>query len=210
MALVDDARPFVAGKNVLSVVLVEARVELRDELVDDGLVHQEIVRRYAGLAGVDAFAPGNALGCTRDVRGSVHDAGAFAAQLKRDGREVFRGGGHDGVADSRASREADVVPARLQQPVVHGAGSREGADERRVEQLGQHFAEQRARRTRGARRLERHAVAGGKRVHQRHERKLQGVVPRAEHQDYAVGARIDLRPRTEMRDGRGHAPRARP
>lgn len=89
MATADHMRPFVACEDVGAVVLMEARVQLRDEVVDDILVNKEVVGRHAGLTAVDAFAPGNALRRSLDVGLHVDDARAFPLELQHDGREMF-------------------------------------------------------------------------------------------------------------------------
>lgn len=49
VALRDHVRPLLARQDVLPVVLMEARVELRHEIVHDVLVHEEVVGRHARL-----------------------------------------------------------------------------------------------------------------------------------------------------------------
>ena len=129
MALRYHVRPFVAREDVLAVILVEARVQLPNEVVGHALVHEEVVGRDARLPAVDALAPGHALRCALHVRRFVHDAGTLAAQLQHHGREVLRRRLHDGMAHVRAAGEEYLVPAHLQQPVVHRAGAGEAADE---------------------------------------------------------------------------------
>lgn len=129
VALADHVRPFVAREDVLAVILVEARVQLPHEVVRHALVHEKVVGRDARLPAVDALAPGHALRCALHVRRFVHDAGTLAAQLQHHGREVLRRRLHDGMAHVRAAGEEYLVPAHLQQPVVHRAGAGEAADE---------------------------------------------------------------------------------
>ena len=117
---------------------------------------------------------------------------------------------HDGVADVGAAGEEDLIPAHLQKPVVHLTETGEAAYELGREDLGDHVDEQGAGGLRRARGLERHAVAGRDGVDHGHERQLQRVVPRREHQHHAQRAGVDLRRGVEVHERRGDAFGARP
>ena len=61
--------------------------------------HQRIIRRDAGLAGIEQFAVGDALGGLVEIGGAVDDRGRFAAELERDRRQIAPGGFRDQTAD---------------------------------------------------------------------------------------------------------------
>ena len=65
------------------------------EILHRGFRHQRIVRRDAGLAGIEQFAVGDALGGLVEIGGAVDDRGRFAAEFQRDRRQIASGGFRD-------------------------------------------------------------------------------------------------------------------
>ena len=117
--LVDHVRVVGAGQHVLAVVLVNPPLQFFHELVGHILVHKRVVGPHAGLARVQALAPGDALGGATDVGIGGDEHGALAAELQGDACQVLGRGRHDFLADARAAGEHDLVEFHLQQPVVH-------------------------------------------------------------------------------------------
>jgi len=130
-------------------------------------VAEDIVGSDAGLAGVGALAPHHALGRQVEVpHGLVDDGGTLAAQLQGHRREELRGSLHDDLADARAAREEDLVPAQLEQVGgdTHAAG--DDLDAVAVDVAGQLLEEHLLDGGGHLAGLDQHAVARGDGAHQ--------------------------------------------
>ena len=84
-------------------------------------MEEKVIRSDAGLAGIEAFAPGDAPGGQRQVGVPVHDAGTLAAEFQHHGRQVPGLGLHGDAAQGRTARQEDQVIAVLEQFPVHDA-----------------------------------------------------------------------------------------
>ena len=141
-------------------------------------MEQQVVGGDAGLPRIEGLAPCDAARGGLHVGASVHDAGAFAAQLQYDGREVPRRGGHDDPPQLGAAREEDEVPAPVQQQRIDVAVALDDGDVALVVD----FADHRAERRRDVRRVGRGFQYGGAARRdgsdERVEQQLHGIVPR--------------------------------
>ncbi|MNI54006.1 hypothetical protein D3C73_1088690 [compost metagenome] len=82
-------------------------------------VHQQIVRRNAGLPGVDQLAPDNPLRGGLQISAFVDNDRAFAAQLQGDGNQLLRCGFHHDLADRHAAGEKNIIKLRVNQQTGH-------------------------------------------------------------------------------------------
>ena len=82
-----------------------------DERGLDRFLDQQIVRLHAGLPGVQDLAERDAPRGQLHIGGFIHDDGAFAAKLQRDGREIFGRSLHHDLADGDAAGEENGVKA---------------------------------------------------------------------------------------------------
>ena len=154
-------------------------------------VHQHVVRRDAGLPGIEKLAPDNALGGDLEVRVGRDDAGALAAKLERHGCQVLCGGLHHDAPDARTASEENAVEALGKQ---RGRSIRTARDER--DRIAVHvLRHQRGERLGCVRcqfaRLEHGAITRRKRTDQRREQKLHRIVPRRDDQGDAEWLRQD-------------------
>ena len=207
---VDHSGPPVAGQRVAAVIPVEAGAELRDELIDHVLVNEQVVGRDAGLPAVYALSPGDALSRPAHMRALIDDAGALPSQLEHHRRQLVRRGSHHRTTHGRASREEHEVPPLVEQPFVHARRAGKCADVPRRKRLAEQLDEQLACRARGSGGFDGDAVARRDGVDERHERKLERVVPRTQHENHAVWRGKHFRAGREMGDGSRNAARTRP
>ena len=133
------------------------------EILHLGFRHQRIIRRDAGLAGIEQLAIGDALGGLAEIGGAVDDRGRFAAEFERDRREVASGGFRDQAADPGRAREDQMIERQRREgacDVVVDAGDEHLGG---VEFGRDHFLQQRGEPRHQLARLDHHAVAGGER-----------------------------------------------
>jgi hypothetical protein len=60
-------------------------LEPAGEILHGCFRHQRIIRRDAGLAGIEQFSVGDALGGLVEIGGAVDDRGRFATEFERAG-----------------------------------------------------------------------------------------------------------------------------
>ena len=173
-----------------------------DERGLDRFLDQQIVRLHAGLPGVQDLAERDAPRGKRHIGGFIHDDGAFAAKLQRDGREIFGRSLHHDLADGDAAGEENGVEALRQQRAVFRASALDSGDIAWVKRLGDELRDGRAGRGGISRRLYDGAVAAGDRAHQRRQAELDGVVPRRDDQRDAIRLRRDKAFGRELRQRR--------
>ena len=154
-----------------------------------------MVGRDAGLSGVEAFAPGDALG-RRIERGVGGDDGrTFAPQFQADGGQMRRGRRRDDAAHAGAARvknKVETLPQQGRGRIFGMAVDAVGAafDQGHVGGVEHGFDQdaQRLRRGRsGGRGLEHGAVSGGHGRRQRQQGQLDRIVPGREDQGHAQG-----------------------
>ena len=171
-------------------VRVQAR-ELLFEGLHKGVLYvfmeEEVVRRNAGLAAVEALSPGNAAGGKGKVGFTIHYAGALAAKLQHHWREVFRLGFHCYPAKGGAAGEEHKVVAMLEefpvdQPVTlhhRNVFLREGVGNHGLKGFG-HIGNVR-------RGLQDGRAPGRNCAHKRVKEKLHGIVPGAHDEGASKG-----------------------
>ena len=148
---------------------------------------QHIVRRNAGLAGIEQLAVGNLDGGLAQVARRINNARRFAAQLQRGRRQV--GGcclGHLAAHCGRAGKK-QVVKRQTGKFGSDSAIALHHAQFVRHEGLADQRGQQGRRLRRQLAGLEHHAVAGGQRRNDRAERQLHRIVPRRNHAHDAQG-----------------------
>ena len=101
---VDDAAVVRAFLRVVAVELAHRPLQRLPPSGANAAIHEDEIRRDAGLAGVHELAPGDPP--RRDVQRRVgaNQARAFAAEFERDRREVPGGGRHHGPAHAACCR----------------------------------------------------------------------------------------------------------
>ena len=182
--------------------------------VDEAVVHlfvdEHVVGRDAGLAAIEVLAEHDASGRELDIGVGGHDAGALAAELERDGRQMRRRFLHDELSDRRAAGEEDVVETLLEQGGVFGAPALDDERVAGVEGLGHDVGHDLAGGGGVGARLHQAAVARRDRADQRLHREHEGVVPRRHDQHDAVGLGHGEACRGEVRQVGAHAFRLGP
>jgi len=173
-----------------------------DERGLDRFLDQQIVRLHAGLPGVQDLAERDAPRGELHIGGFVHDDGALAAELQRDGREIFGRSLHHDLADGDAAGEENGVEALRQQRAVFRASALDSGDIAWVKRLGDELRDGRAGRGGISRRLYDGTVAAGDRAHQRRQAELNGIIPRRDDQRNAIRLRRDKAFRVELRQRR--------
>ena len=127
---------------------------------------EHIIRRHAGLPGVEPLAPGDTPGCQGKIRVRRQDTGAFPTQLQHHRRQVTGRGGHDRLTHRHRSGKEDHIKGLLKQRLgflpaalqARHSGRRHIFDHR-LQGLGH--------RRRILRGLDQRRIAGGQRPHQR-------------------------------------------
>ena len=94
-----------------------------DEGLFEVLLHQYIVRRDAGLSGVDGLAPGYTPRRNRHIGMGIYNTRTLTAQLQHHRREVFSGRFHHHLTYSRAAGKKDEVEPLTQQDFVGGTAT---------------------------------------------------------------------------------------
>ena len=160
-----------------------------DERSLDRPLDQQIVRLHAGLPGIQDLAERDAPRGELHIGGFVHDDGALAAELERDGREVLCRSLHHDLSDGDAAGEENGVKALRQQRAVFRAPALDGGNIARVKITRDELRDGRARRGGVGRRLYDGAVAAGDRADQRRQAELDGVIPGRDNQRNAIRLR---------------------
>ena len=135
MLAVDHLAVGEVAQRILAIHGANATFEGLEQLVVHALVHQQIIGRHTGLTHIEPLAKSDTTRCHLDVCRGVHDAGAFAAQLQRNRREVSTRLLHHKLAHVYASGKEDLVPMLLQQGRILGTTALDYAYQTRVERL---------------------------------------------------------------------------
>ena len=93
----------------LVVMFRNDRIHLRHKRVLDRFVDVDVVRRNAGLSGIDELPKRNASGGKGQVGGFIDDGGTFPAQLQGDWGQVLTGRSINGFSNAGAAGKEDVV-----------------------------------------------------------------------------------------------------
>lgn len=175
---------------------LELAVERGDELVLYRFVYQQIIRRDAGLPGIQALAPCDAPCGDIDFGVAIDDARAFAAEFEYDGSQMPGCGGHDGASERRTAGEEYDVVAAVEQSGVHVAIALDCCDILLVERVGNHLLDDGRDVRLVGRRFEYGGTACRNRTDERIEQQLHGIVPRSDDErgaerlaDYAAARR---------------------
>ena len=147
------------------------------EGVLDVLVQEQVVRGNAGLAAVEALAPGDTPGGNGQVRLLVHDTRALAAEFQDHGRQVLRLGLHGNLPEGRAAGQEHKVIAVLEQFRVHRAVSLDHGHEILFEGIFHEFFQYLGHRGNIGRRLQNGRTARRDGAHERVQQQLDRVVP---------------------------------
>ena len=153
---------------------------------------QHVIRRDAGLPGVEQLAVGNLDSGVIEVAGLVDDAGRLAAELQRHRRQVGGGFGSDLAPDGGGAGEEQVVERQAGEP-----GGQRGVALDHAELVGiEGFVHQTRHQFRGARRefagLEHDAVACRQRGGRRRQGQLHRIVPRRDDAHNAQRLPLDI------------------
>ncbi len=176
----------------------------------DRLVNERIVRRDAGLTGVEHLAEHHAARGQRNIGGFVHNHGAFAAELQRERGQVRGRALHDRPSDRWRTGEENIVEALMQQRLIFGSAALNHRDVLGRENLAQQRGQRAACVGRVSGRLNYGAVTRRNCADQRLKAKLDGVVPRRKNQHHAVWLGRDKADGGKLRKRRFDAFFARP
>mmetsp|Transcript_34798 Transcript_34798/g.55880 ORF Transcript_34798/g.55880 Transcript_34798/m.55880 type:complete len:436 (-) Transcript_34798:38-1345(-) len=187
VALVHDLAVLPVGLGVVAVAGLHQGLLPLHELLCPGLVHQHVVGRDADLPAIHPLDHRHAVAGGIHLGGLVDDDRRLAAQLKGYRREMFRGGPHNDLAHDSVACVEDVVPSLLQQGRGLVKCSLDDLDALGIQVLLHQGLQQ--RRARGAHLagLDDDTIACGDRRNQRHEREVEGEVPRRDDQHHAFG-----------------------
>src|SRR5438874_13513692 len=88
--------------------------QMLEKFRGDILEDENVIRRGAGLAGVDPTTKRNPAGGNSQVRGRVNNRRIFAAELEHDRCQVLCRRGHDDLRYRGSASEEDVIPLLFQ------------------------------------------------------------------------------------------------
>ena len=187
-----------------------AGLHLVGEILHLAFRHQRVIRRDAGLAGIEQLAVGDALRGFREIGGAVDDGGRFAAEFERDRRQIAPGRFGDETADAGRAGEDQMIERQrreaLRDLVLDAGDDHFGG----VEFGRDHLFQQRGKPRHQFARLDHHPVARGDRAHRRRQRQLQRIIPGRDDADDAERLRDQpVFGRHELQRG-GDAPRRHP
>ena len=150
-----------------------------------------MIRRDAGLSGVQELAPRNPLRGKIQLGVGIDNAGTLSAEFKRKRSEVLRRGTHHGASAAGPACIENVVEFFFQQTLRDVDAAVEDCHVFRLEDLAHNRFNDFRRVFRLFRRLENHPVARGNRADQRSERQLKRIVPRRKNQNVSIRFRTD-------------------
>ncbi len=185
-----------------------------DELGDKAVAHlgfdQHVVRRDAGLPGVQQLRPGDAAGRDLQVGVAGDNRRTLATQFQGDRSEVPRGGRHHDLADFRTAGEEGVVKTLIEQQLGGLGLALDDGHRVGVKVLRDEPREQ-GRADRGVLgRFDDGAVARRDGADQRAERQVDRVVPRADDQHDAERFVLVPRPAGPRHERQAGAPAPHP
>jgi hypothetical protein len=161
------------------------RAHLFGERLQRALRHQHVVRRDAGLPGIEQLAVGDALGRLLEIGGGIDDRRRLAAELERDGREIASRGLRDQPPDPGRPGEHEVIERQARKgfcDLVLDAGHEQFGG---IEFLRDRLPQQRGKVRRELARLDDDQVAGGDGADRGRERQLQRIIPGRDDADDA-------------------------
>ena len=204
MLFVDDFSVFRILDRLLTVHAAHRPGKFACKAVQHGFVDQNIVGSHAGLARVQQLAPCDPPRSQREIRRLVHDAGAFSAQLQRDGGEMLGGSLHHHTSNGGTSGEEDMVKFEREQFLVDGRSALENRDKTGGKGAAQHVLQHNGCFCGIAGGLDHSAVSGGECRGQRGESELYGIIPGREDQHHAERLRTDGAHAGELRQRAAH------
>ena len=171
---------------------------------------QHVVRRDAGLSGVDQLAEHDALHCVFEARARADDRRRFAAQLQRHRSQVGRRRAHHVMADRGGAGEQQVVERQRGERLRH-RGVTVHHDHLIGREVPRHLLGEQRREARSElAHLQHRAIAGHQRVDQRTDGQVQRVVPRHDDADHAARLRPQLGARGQEQQTGEAPPRLHP
>ena len=204
MLFIDDAGIIWAGQRIVAEEGGDFFFQRRCQRVLYRAVHQHVIGRDAGLAGVEELAESQPSGRQGDVGALIHDTRAFAAQLQADRRQMLRGLFHHQLAHGYAAGEKDVIEGLLQQRPVFLPAALHHGDVFRRKAIGHEIGDE----LRGAGRvgggLDDRAVSRGQGADQGLQAELEGIIPGCHDQNGAVRFLEDKAPGRELGHRRGY------
>src|SRR5437588_8239319 len=115
MMIADDPAEIRAVLRIFSIELDQRLLEAFEKVRGDILEYENVIRRGAGLAGVEPTTKRNPAGGNSQVRGRVNNRRIFAAELEHDRCQVLCRSGHDDLRYHGSASEEDVIPLLFQQ-----------------------------------------------------------------------------------------------
>jgi len=183
--------PFVDDGGVVRVV-GQCRVKTAkrlavglDETLDAIFRHQHVVRRHAGLPGVQGLAEGDAFGGVLEGHIGGNDRRRFAAQFQRDRGQMLGRRAHHMFTDAGGAGEQQMIEAQPGKCHADVGLAQHHAHQVFGEDLRQQGLEQFAGGRGRFAEFEHHPVARGQRAHQWPDGQVQRVVPGHDHPDHA-------------------------
>ena len=164
----------------------------RDEVRHARARQQHVVRRDAGLPGVEQLADHDAFHRVVQPRAGADDGRRLAAQLQRHRGEIGRGRAHHVVTDRGGAGEQQVVERQRRERLRHVRVAGHHPHFVGLEILRHLLGEQCREAWRELAHLHHRAVAGDQRVDQRADRQVQRIVPRHDDADHAARLRPQL------------------
>ncbi len=184
--------------NLWEFLFIRLAEEFRDvfghackELFFHSFLYKHIVWSDAGLAGIDEFAPNDALGSKINLRSGVDDAGTLSSQFKCHGSEVLGCRLHDKSPDGGTAGEENVIKFLGKQIFVGFPAPEHHRNVFFRKSLAQHFRYYLGGLRGMVGRFQNRAIACSQRPDQRSDRQLEGIIPGGDNQHDAIGFRIN-------------------
>ena len=171
----------------LGIQAGEFLLEGRHEGVFDILVKEQIVRRDAGLAAVEALAPDDAARRYAYVGILIDDTRALPAEFEHQRSKILGLGLHHHAPESGAAREEHQIEAGLEEAGVDSAVAQDHGYIALREGLLNHTGEHAGDGRHIGRWLEDGRAARGNGAHKRAEQQLHRVVPGRDYERAAEG-----------------------
>ncbi len=211
-AVVHQSRVVGALLRVLAIGLLHEARESIQEFIHHRFVHERMIRRDAGLPGIEVLAPSDALGGFVDVGAAINDGGALATQLQRNRHQLLGGHRHDGPPHALTAGEEHMVETETLHERRHhlGAVPLSNSNVRGIECRCNDPFHNRCGVRRVLTGFQHSAIASGNGARQRREQKQSGIIPWGNDEHHAERFSMHMAFSNLNSQGRRHALRAHP
>src|SRR5260370_22302354 len=190
MMCTDDPAVIRHFLRICSIKLNQRFFQMLEKFRSDILKYKDVVRRGAGLTGIEPPPKGDATSRNSQISRRVYDGRILSPEFEHDWCQVLRCRSHDDLGHCRAASEKDVIPLLFEQ--CGGFGDRAEDDRKRlaIKVLRNEPRDSFSRCGGYLRRLDDSGVASRNRCDQWRQRQHQGVIPCPD--DQSDSERIEL------------------